>query len=184
MKNAESKASVRDLIAQWRKGDPDFIGPISSTRQATLNKCADQLETALVAEEVAAVEAARPQDRAERIFEAVVHTYEGDDHLVPDDLKDASFVKRARRFRETGAAKVVPLPPAWEPIDPLNIPTGRVLVTNNLEARDANGVMSHVWIGHVVRSSHTGGEFVTFDEGDRVIYGLTHWAPIPEAGKP
>lgn len=38
-------------------------------------------------------------DQAERIFEAVVHTYESDDHLVPEDLREASFVKRARRFR-------------------------------------------------------------------------------------
>lgn len=53
---AAERTAVRDLIAQWRKGDPDFIGPISSTRQATLNKCADQLEKAC-ADELAAAEA-------------------------------------------------------------------------------------------------------------------------------
>jgi hypothetical protein len=43
-------------------------------------------------------------EHSERIFEAVVHTYEGDDHLVPEDLREASFVKRARRYRESLAS--------------------------------------------------------------------------------
>ena len=39
------------------------------------------------------------QSQSERVFEAVVHTYEGDDQMIPADLIEVSFVKRAKRFR-------------------------------------------------------------------------------------
>lgn len=57
----------------------------------------------------------------------------------------------------------------------------RVLVTNNLKARDAKGAMSHVWIGDIIKSAEPEkyGKFVTFDEADRKIYDLTHYCEIP-----
>lgn len=56
------------------------------------------------------VESAPSTPQMERLFEAVVHTYEGDDDMVPQDLREASFVRRARRFREKGPS-VAPAPP-------------------------------------------------------------------------
>lgn len=57
----------------------------------------------------------------------------------------------------------------------------RVLVTNNLNARDAHGGMSHVWIGNIIKSSEPKryGKFVTFDEGDARIHDITHYCEIP-----
>lgn len=57
----------------------------------------------------------------------------------------------------------------------------RVLVTNNLNARDAQGQMSHVWIGTIIKSAEPKiyGKFVTFDEADRKILDITHYCEIP-----
>jgi hypothetical protein len=55
--------------------------------------------------------------------------------------------------------------------------TPRVLVTNNLEARDRMGRMSHIWYAAPMRSSSPDitGPVIAFDEGDRTIHGLTQW---------
>lgn len=53
----------------------------------------------------------------------------------------------------------------------------RVLVTNNIKARDAHGQMSHVWIGFPIYSAR---EWIIFDDADRKVYGLSHWMPLPE----
>lgn len=57
----------------------------------------------------------------------------------------------------------------------------RVLVTNNINARDAQGGMSHVWLGSIIKSSEPKiyGKFVTFDEADRKIFDITHYCEIP-----
>jgi len=57
----------------------------------------------------------------------------------------------------------------------------RVLVTNNIKARDAKGEMSHVWIGNIIKSGEPEvyGKFVTFDEADRKILDITHYCEIP-----
>lgn len=55
----------------------------------------------------------------------------------------------------------------------------RCLLTNNIKALDAHGLMSHIWIGFPIMSSEH-GYWVTFDEGDRKIHSLTHWMPLPE----
>lgn len=61
--------------------------------------------------------------------------------------------------------------------DPSVKTTPRVLVTNNLEARDRMGRMSHVWYAAPMKSSKpdVNGPVIAFDEGDRKIQGLTHW---------
>ncbi|WLG49147.1 hypothetical protein [Pseudomonas sp. FP1742] len=55
--------------------------------------------------------------------------------------------------------------------------TPRVLVTNNLDARDRMGRMSHVWYAAPMKSSapDVTGPVIAFDEGERKIHGLTHW---------
>jgi hypothetical protein len=60
----------------------------------------------------------------------------------------------------------------------------RVLVTNNIAARDALGNMSHVWIGTIIKSSEPEkrGKFVTFDDGDMMILDITHYCDIPMPG--
>jgi len=67
---------------------------------------------------------------------------------------------------------------AWQPI------TGeinrKVLVTNNLEGRNANGQMSHIWrVDMVHKTDEPEGPFMAFDDSDRRIWGLTHYAEIP-----
>lgn len=58
---------------------------------------------------------------------------------------------------------------------------GKVLVTNNLKARNAHGEMSHVWVVSMVHeTTEPEGPFMAFTEGDRRLWGLTHYAEIPE----
>jgi hypothetical protein len=58
----------------------------------------------------------------------------------------------------------------------------KVLVTNNLKARDAHGQMSHIWcVGMVHKTDQPGFEpFMAFDNSDRRLWGLTHYAEIPK----
>lgn len=49
----------------------------------------------------------------------------------------------------------------------------RVMVTNNINARDRMGQPSHVWYAMPILSQS--GEWVAFDEGGRGILSLTHW---------
>lgn len=63
--------------------------------------------------------------------------------------------------------------------------SGKILVTNNLEARDAFGHMSHIWL---VQMIHDGGEefgWFAFDDYDnRAPQNITHWMPLPPAPEP
>jgi len=65
----------------------------------------------------------------------------------------------------------------WKPItEPIK---RKVLVTNNLKARDAFGQMSHIWISILVQKE--GDQFVSMDDaGWRKIESLSHYAEIPE----
>lgn len=67
------------------------------------------------------------------------------------------------------------------------------LVTNNLDARDAHGHRSHVWLVTMVHEHKSGdmtlrggdarqeyGQFSAFDESDYHLRGLTHWASVRE----
>ena len=57
----------------------------------------------------------------------------------------------------------------------------RVLVTNNLKARDANGHMSHVWcVSMIHKTAEPEGPFTAFkDDGYSRLWGLTHYTDIP-----
>ena len=107
-------SSLIGLIAQWREKksslnwgaihdddmsdeDHDRCFGLADGYEACANDLELLLKAALPAEGRTTPQEA---NRVERIFEAVVHTYEGDDDMVPDDLREASFVRRARRFRE------------------------------------------------------------------------------------
>lgn len=69
----------------------------------------------------------------------------------------------------------------WKPIE------GRierkVLVTNNLEARDAHGQMSHVWVASLVQEDD-GNDYITFTDSAQKIWGLTHYAELPTNADP
>lgn len=62
------------------------------------------------------------------------------------------------------------------PEDPSNYDgkpiTRNVLVTNNIDARDAAGRMSHVWWS---RPQRDGDDYVAFDDSMRKVERLTHW---------
>ncbi len=49
-----------------------------------------------------------------------------------------------------------------------------IIVTNNIDAKDAFGQMSHVWLTTFFTKSSQFG-LVTFDAADRKIINLTHW---------
>ena len=51
-----------------------------------------------------------------------------------------------------------------------------VIVTNNLDAKNAHGEMSHVWLTTIwMKGSQAHEGYVMFDEGDRKVIRLTHW---------
>ena len=69
----------------------------------------------------------------------------------------------------------------------------KFLVTNHLEARNAHGHRSHVWLVMMVHEHEPGdktihnrdayqefGRFSAFDDYDGRIRGLTHWASLRE----
>lgn len=56
----------------------------------------------------------------------------------------------------------------------------RLLVTNNITARDAYDHFCHLWLVHMVHKQDD-GSFAAFDDHDRKIHGLTHWRyAVPE----
>lgn len=87
--------------------------------------------------------------------------------------------ERLHKMRQTRATTWVSFADAAPPVDvtvhgldPTATVPRKVLVTNNLHARDATGRMSHVWLA----MPHEGREgWVAFDEGDCKIRNLTHW---------
>ena len=51
-----------------------------------------------------------------------------------------------------------------------------IVVTNNLNAKNAFGEMSHVWMtDFYTKGSKDYEGLVTFDEGGRKVIGLSHW---------
>lgn len=64
-------------------------------------------------------------------------------------------------------------PPQFPAVDdPSVMLSPRVLVTNNIDARDRAGRMSHVWFEHAIKGED---EWVAFDSSYRKIHGLSHW---------
>jgi len=62
----------------------------------------------------------------------------------------------------------------FKSFDELPVGNKWIIVTNNIEAVDAHGEMSHVWLTAFFARSEQFG-FVTFDAADRKIINLTHW---------
>lgn len=70
----------------------------------------------------------------------------------------------------------------WQPIE--TAPTGlKVLVTNNIGARDAHGRMSHVWLVPSVQTAGNGAKIAFTEEGRRLL-GITHWFPLSMVNDP
>jgi hypothetical protein len=92
------------------------------------------------------------------------------------------FVSTAGAASSTGCPEDAVVERKWRPITAAD-EGARMLVTNNLHARDAHGGMSHVWISHIIEASDPDrtGPYVGYDEGDRLIENLTHCAAIPMA---
>ena len=67
---------------------------------------------------------------------------------------------------------------AWKPIT--EEIRRKVLVTNNIDARDAHGQMSHVWIVILVQKDEQRGFVAMDDSGWRMIESLSHYAEIPQ----
>src|SRR5678815_2626053 len=68
-------------------------------------------------------------------------------------------------------------------------PDETVLVTNNINARDSKGRMSHVWIGWPQQSTGPNdsfpnkppkGSWLCYQSDSRIVESLTHWHPIPQ----
>ena len=76
----------------------------------------------------------------------------------------------------------------WVSVSELKSLTGKMLVTNNIDARNASGEMSHLWLVNMIHKSSPQdkeiyGEYFAFDESDRRIGGITHaQLPTPPAG--
>jgi len=85
-------------------------------------------------------------------------------------MRDAIAALRAERGAE-----------GWQPLDPDNLPKRKMLLTNNLKARDAFGQMSHVWIGTPFKADNPerDGAIVTFDEDMVRVSNLTHAHELP-----
>lgn len=68
----------------------------------------------------------------------------------------------------------------WRAIStaPIGRMNGKLIVTNNLSARDAFGFMSHAWVVNMVHKE--GGEFVAYHcNGDKIRF-LSHWIPLQQ----
>lgn len=50
-----------------------------------------------------------------------------------------------------------------------------LIVTNNINAKNAHGEMSNVWLTSFLTESKRHNCLVAFDDADRCILGLTHW---------
>lgn len=49
-----------------------------------------------------------------------------------------------------------------------------IVVTNNIDAKNAHGEMSHVWMTNFLQHNMYDG-YLIFDDADRCIIGITHW---------
>jgi hypothetical protein len=49
-----------------------------------------------------------------------------------------------------------------------------IIVTNNINATNAHGEKSHVWLTSFLQHNKEDG-YLTFDAADRKIVGITHW---------
>lgn len=57
-----------------------------------------------------------------------------------------------------------------------------VIVTNNPDARDAHGKMSHVWILWPQQTAD--GEWIGFNDADCRVRNLAMWHPLPPPPNP
>lgn len=95
---------------------------------------------------------------------------------------DALVADIVRRRRERDLQPTAVSSNQWvslaERMPPANCP--RLLVTNNVNARDAIGHASHLWLVHMVHK-YADGTFGAFTDHDLKLHGLTHWRyAVPE----
>jgi hypothetical protein len=75
-----------------------------------------------------------------------------------------------------------PTPDAgWRRITDADCNSKRMLVTNNINGRDATGGMSHVWFTFILKPSDPShGPYTSFDDSNRRLCGLTHCCALPD----
>ena len=59
------------------------------------------------------------------------------------------------------------------------LPKFKAIIINNMNALDAKGQMSHIWIGNIHWSEEY-NQYITFDDSWCKVYGITHWMPLPK----
>ena len=97
-----------------------------------------------------------------------------------DFLQDSVISLRAELERVKAESELIPCE--------VRMPDGKrnLLVTNNLEARDVFGEMSHIWL---VTNIYMGenGKYSAFDESMQRIHGIKYWRyalpTAPEEGE-
>jgi len=94
--------TIRNMVVALGDADEDWQGSVADgVDRINANIELTQAYIRALADD--RVRLRRDLQKGEQVFEAVVHTYEGDDDKVPADLRDASFVKRAREHRRVKA---------------------------------------------------------------------------------
>lgn len=95
--------------------------------------------------------------------------------------KDPAWQVHGFRWAGQISDKVIELEERWISVD-TRLPKqhcGYFLITNNLNARDAFGHMSHVWLTSMLHEQDEGG-YSAFngDPFGNVVHNVTHWQPI------
>lgn len=108
-----------------------------------------------------------------------VGVYMAGSYVLEDYSKNAvAWTDNQSVSQQLNGERKEPNMSAWKPITEAF--ARKVLVTNNLGARDANGQMSHVWVVNMVHWDGDGFEAFG-DDSLRLLYSLTHYAEIPDA---
>lgn len=96
--------------------------------------------------------------------------------------------QRGKRWHLIGPSPSAPLPQqsdGWiKCSERLPEPHRKLLVTNNVEARDAHGQMSHVWLVRMIHKADDDEGFCAYTDEMTKVHGVTHYRyalpPLPK----
>jgi hypothetical protein len=70
----------------------------------------------------------------------------------------------------------------WESIEVDGLPKNNgkcpIIVSNNFEARNAYGFMSHVWCVDLIQYDEKEKLYIAYTEKSSKVYGITHYCEI------
>lgn len=128
-------------------------------------------------------------EELERIASKAIHSLTktlSNEHLRNDSVERAGILFDAQKATDQMRALLSEQKPAqeqgevgeWLPITGLlDLKCGPILVTNNPQARDAHGNMSHLWLTRMIHQS--GGEYTAFCDGSmNKVRCLTHYMVV------